>query len=133
LNGFNANEVFSAYDAVKEENANDAVSEFVDQLDVPNTLPVKLVNLLENEELSDTRLVTRVENEPLSVTRLDTLVENDELSVTKFVTLVEKEPEAVSKFVVLEATDAESAYVVAKLAVPTNVSMVDSFIPTQAI
>ena len=34
------------------------------------------------------------------------------------VILVENEPDAVSKFVVLDATDAESAYVVANEAVP---------------
>jgi hypothetical protein len=71
---------------------------------VPNTLPVKLLSLLENDELSDTRLVT--------------LVENELLSVTKFVTLVENDPDAVSKFVALDATDAESAYVAANEAVP---------------
>jgi hypothetical protein len=79
---------------------------------------VKLANLLENEELSDTRLVTLVENEPESLTKFVTLVENELLSVTKFVTLVEKDPDAVSKVVALDATDAESAYVVANEAVP---------------
>ena len=65
---------------------------------------MKFANLLENELLSDTRFVTRVENDPLSVTKFDTLEEKD--------------PDAVSNVVVLDATDAESAYVVANEAVP---------------
>jgi hypothetical protein len=63
-------------------------------------------------------LVTRVENELESLTKFVTLVENELLSVTKFVTLVEKDPDAVSNVVALDATDAESANVVANEAVP---------------
>jgi hypothetical protein len=78
------------------------------QLAVPNTLPVKLVSLSENDELSDTRSVILVENEPESLTRFVTLVEKELLSDTRFVTLVEKELLSDTKLVTITENDPDA-------------------------
>ena len=109
-----ASEAVAAYEALIAFCTKLAVDACIAQLAVPNTLPVKFVNLFENELLSDTKFVTLAENDPLSVTRSVTLLENEPLSVTKFVRRV--------------ATDPESAYVVAKLAVPVRLPLIDPVI-----
>ena len=64
-----ASEAVAAYEALIAFCTKLAVDACIAQLAVPNTLPVKLLSLLENDELSVTRLVILVENEPESLTR----------------------------------------------------------------